>query len=245
MSRAQSGNIYDTSTADNATNEKTAQAAATADQTGIGDYSNSVAKLAASNPFQTGGEYASDTTQDLANASDAGTGALAAQLQAVGRRTGSNPAAGVAATEAGAAANTRNLGEEEASADASRIGNEASYNAGVTSDQAKIPELEGSLYSTAGSQANQEEGTGLQASEADPSFGDQFGGSFATAFGSGLGKLASGGDGLLGGGAGGGGGGGASVTPQMASYETGLTVGNPVQADTLDSPELEEDLIDF
>ena len=203
MTRAQDTSIYNTSTADNATNEATAQKAAADENTGISDYASSVAKLAASNPYTPGGEYQSDQNQVLSDTSNAGTQALGAQLQSQAQRTGQNPAAAVAATEAGAATNTQNLAANQATSDANRINSEAGYNQGVTADTGQIPGMYNTLSSTTGSQANQQESTAAGASANNQSFGDQFGGAFAKGLGSGLATLATGSSG-------GGGGGGAS-----------------------------------
>ncbi len=82
----------------------------------------------------------------LSDTSNAGTQALGAQLQGVAERTGQNPAASIAATEAGAATNTRALADESATADQNRIASEAGYNQGVTADTAAIPGMYNSLY---------------------------------------------------------------------------------------------------
>lgn len=190
MSRAQDTAIYNTSTADNATNEKEAQDAESTASTGIGDYSTSVAKLAAKNPYVQGGEFATDQMQDLSDASNAGSKSLADNLAAIAKRTGQNPNAAIAGAESGAEDLTRSLGTQEADADAKRISSEAGYNQGVTEDTAKIPQLATSLYSTAGNLADNQENTARAASADNKSFGDTLGSTFAAGLGSGLAALA-------------------------------------------------------
>lgn len=63
----------------------------------------------------------------------------------------------------------------------------------MTADTGQIPGMYDKLSSTTGGQADAQENTAAGASANNQSFGDQFGGAFATGLGKGLAGLATGG----------------------------------------------------
>jgi hypothetical protein len=194
MTRGQETQAFNTASSNNATNEATAQQAEQQQQAGINNYGTAVAKYAANNPYVQGGQLQTAQNAVTSNTSDAAASALQGQLQQQAQRTGQNPNAANATASSGAQAIARNLGAQQASDTASRIGSEAQYNQSALNATGQIPGMEGSLASTAGGQANQQLGTEEQAGQT-PSFGEMLtssllsaGGSFAGGIGQGVGK---------------------------------------------------------
>jgi hypothetical protein len=189
MSRGQEGQIFDTSTQQNATAANNAQTSYNQAQTGVQDYENQLSQFAAANPYTQGGQFQTSQNQVLANTADAASQAAGQTLQGAAVRSGGNPASAIAATEAMQQQNTRNLGSEEASQNASRIANQAGYNEKTLQASSLPASLETALTGQQLGEENNSLNTGQKAGET-PSFLEslmngalQAGGQFAAGYG--------------------------------------------------------------
>lgn len=191
MTRPQQGQVFNTATGENTTNEQTAQNAEQQQQTGVNNYQSAISQYASKNPYVQGGEDQTAQNQVTANTSDAAASALKANLQQQAQRTGQNPNAANATAASGAEAIARNLGATQGADAASRIGSEAGYNQNVLSATGQVPGMEGQIASEAGGQANQQLGTAEQAAN-QPSFADMLTNSLISAGGQVAGGLAKG-----------------------------------------------------
>lgn len=171
MTRPQQGQVFNTATNENETNEQTAQNAEQQQQTGVNNYQSAISQYASKNPYVQGGEAQTAQNQVTANTSDAAAAALKANLEQQAQRTGQNPNAANATASTGAQAIARNLGAQQGADTASRIGSEAGYNQNVLSATGQVPGMEGQIASEAGGQANAQLGTAEQAANT-PSFAD-------------------------------------------------------------------------
>lgn len=170
-------------------------------QQDVGKYEDQLGKYAASNPFTPGGEFQTDTNRVLANTADASATAAGARLQGIASRTGQNPNASIAATEAMQQENERNLGGQEAEAEKERIGSEADYNKSVLGATAAPVSMETSLINSQTPLYGHAVGAEEDAAKT-PSFMETLEGQLAsagTAFAGGLGKSMGGGGGDPGG----------------------------------------------
>lgn len=187
MSRADSQQITDTAKGQNATQYGNAQNSYTMAQQDAGDYSAALAKYAAANPYGSGGVFQKTTNQQLTDTADAAAKSAGEAMQSSAVRSGINPGAAIAGTEAVAEANERGLGADEAQQTQARLAADANYRAGVLQSTAVPVQQQTQL---AGQQGQLAEGTlsaENQASAANKSFMDQFGGAFATTLGDTLG----------------------------------------------------------
>lgn len=188
MSRGQEGQVFDTATQQNATAATNAQNSYNQAQTGVQDYENQLSQFAAANPYGQGGQFQTSQNQALANTADAAAQAAGQTLQGAAARTGGNPSAAIAATEAMNQQNTRNLSSEEATQNANRIANQAGYNEKTLQASSLPATLETTL---AGQQIGAEENqlkTGEEAANM-PSFADTLGSSFAKGLGTAAGTF--------------------------------------------------------
>ena len=188
MSRSQQTNVYDTAKQEESQNEAATQKSQQQAQQDIGNFTSALSKYAASNPYVQGGEFQTSENKMLSNTADANADSARAMLQSQAQRTGQNPAAANAAAEEIARQSQRTLSGQEGQAEKERIGSEAGYNKNVL-DESKTPEqmqeqLAALQQGAAASELSEEE----QAAAGNKSFGDTFGGTFA----SGLGNLAAG-----------------------------------------------------
>lgn len=129
MSRGQQGQLFDTATGQNQTYNQNAQTAFNKAQTGVTDYGTQLGKFAASNPYVQGGQYSTSQNQSLADTANAGANATSQALQSAAVHGGANPAQAIAAGEEVSQQNQRTLGQQDANANTTRIGDEAGYNA--------------------------------------------------------------------------------------------------------------------
>lgn len=188
MSRGQEGQVFDTATQQNATAATNAQNSYNQAQTGVQDYENQLSQFAAANPYGQGGQFQTSQNQALANTADAAAQAAGQTLQGAAARTGGNPSAAIAATEAMNQQNTRNLSSEEATQNANRIANQAGYNEKTLQASSLPATLETTL---AGQQIGAEENqlkTGEEAANM-PSFADTLGSSFVKGLGTAAGTF--------------------------------------------------------
>jgi hypothetical protein len=185
MSRQQQSQVLATGTADNATDQANAQQAVTAENADIGNYDQQLSKYAANNPYTEGGEFQTEQNKTLAANADVGSKAITNQVETQAQRTGQNAGAAVATAEEAARANERDLAAGEGSAETTRIGNDANYNAGVLQATATPITAEQGVYGTSVGAADSVLGTEAGVS-ATPGFWDNLGDSFAQ----GLGKAA-------------------------------------------------------
>lgn len=188
MTRPQQGQVFNTATNENETNEQTAQNAEQQQQKGVNNYQSAISQHASKNPYVQGGELQTDQNKVTANSSDAAASALKANLQQQAQRTGQNPNAANATASTGAQAIARNLSGQQAADDASRVGSEATYNQGVLSATGQVPGMEGAIAGEAGGQANQQLQTGEQAAQ-QPGFADMLTQSLIQAGGQAAGRI--------------------------------------------------------
>lgn len=191
MSRGQEGQVFDTATQQNATAATNAQNSYNQAQTGVQNYENQLSQFAAANPYGQGGQFQTSQNQALANTADAAAQAAGQTLQGAAARTGGNPSAAIAATEAMNQQNTRNLSSEEATQNANRIANQAGYNEKTLQASSLPATLETTLAGQQLGEENNALNTGEKAGET-PSFWDTLGSSAAKSFGSGIGSFAAG-----------------------------------------------------
>lgn len=194
MSRAQSGQAFDTATSQNTGYNTNAEDSYKAAQGDIGSYKDQLAKFSADNPYVEGGQYQTAENQQLADTAAAGSQAAGQALQSAAVRGGMNPAAGIAATEAIASQNDRNMADQESKATQDRLGAGAQYGQTVLGATAVPEQMDASLASTEAGAAGNALSTATDAAKT-PSFMDQLGTgliqagtSFAGGFGAGLGK---------------------------------------------------------
>jgi len=187
MSRSQETQAFNTGSAENQTTFGNAENAYHLAQTDVGNYEGQLAKFAAGNPFVAGGEYQTSQNRVLANTADAGATAAGARLQQTAARTGQNPAGAQATSEVIAQNAQRQLGGQQAAANAERIGQEAGYNKSVLGASAVPAELEAKLSGQQG-QLSDAELAEMQKAGETPSGLDIFGGSFLSAAGKAIGS---------------------------------------------------------
>jgi hypothetical protein len=182
MSRGQSTQTFNTATKNSATDQTNATNAFGATTNSIGDYNNQLSKFVSGNPYTKGGEYDQTIGAGLANASDAGSNSLNGALQSQALRTGQNSAADAATAATAAQQNTRDLATADATAQQTRMGDEASYNQQALS-AAQVPiTANASLYGTSLGGADAAQNTAASAAQT-PSFWDQVGGGLVKAAG--------------------------------------------------------------
>ena len=174
MSRAQQGQIFDTATAQNATENANAQTAFTKSQADVGTYQDALAKFASADPYVQGGQYATSQNQTLADTANAGANATAEALQTAAVHGGANPAQAIAASEEIAQQNQRSLGTADANANQTRIGAEAGYNEKALGGYQTAQQMQDQLANQQGQLANSVLGTAETAAQT-PSFMDELG----------------------------------------------------------------------
>jgi hypothetical protein len=191
MSRGQENQVISEAQGQNATQAANAQNSYNQTQGDITNYQDQLGKFAAGNPYGEGGEYQTSQNKIAANTSDAAALAAGQAMQSSAVRTGQNAGGAIAATEAGAQANERNLSTQEAQQNASRIASEAGYNKNVLSATATPAQLESGLVGTESKGAEGDLGVQQDASKT-PGFWDTLGDSFAASLGNSGGKVAGG-----------------------------------------------------
>lgn len=204
MSRGQENQVVNTAQDQNkeyAQNAQTAfqgaEGAVSNEQGDINNYEGQLGKFAAANPYTEGGAFQTDQNKVLANTSDAAARAAGQAVQGAAVRTGQNAGGAIAATEAMQQQNTRDLSAEEAKANAERLGAGAQYGSEVLKASSVPATLENALADTQARLTSTEAGAGNESLSTQekaaqtPSFWDQFGSSFASAAGKGLGAWAA------------------------------------------------------
>jgi hypothetical protein len=165
----------------------------------IKEYQDNLSKFVSSNPYTKGGEYDKTILPGLAATSDAGSSSLKGMLQEQSQRTGENAAGSAATAEEAARASTRDLATQEAEAEQNRIKGETTYNQeGLQAGTVPI-QAQGQLFGTTTGASTGATGNMIGAANANKSFWDTLGDSFATQFG----KTLGGGTGAYQGGSGG------------------------------------------
>jgi hypothetical protein len=147
MSRGQENQVFNTSTSQNATAANNAQQSYNSAQGDISNYENQLSQFAAANPYGQGGQLQTAQNQATANTADAASQAANQQMQSQAVRTGQNASGGIAAGQAANEANTRNLMQQQAQNNASRISSGADYNKSVLSASEEPAKMESTLNS--------------------------------------------------------------------------------------------------
>ncbi len=191
MSRGQENQVQTEAQNQNATAAKNAQTSYNAAQGAVGDYQTQLSQYAAANPYTQGGQFQTEQNKVLSNTADAGAQAAGQAMQSEAVRTGQNAGGAIAGTEATAQANERNLASQEATAEQGRIGAQAGYNKSVLGATAIPAQMETNLTGQQLNAGNQALSTQEKAAQ-QPGFADILGGSFANAFGKGMGAAAAG-----------------------------------------------------
>lgn len=189
MSRGQETQVFNTAQQQNQQFNQNAQNSYTQAQEGVTDYEKQLSQFAAANPYGQGGEFQTSQNQVLANTSDAAAQAAAQQMQGEAVRTGQNSGSAIAATQADEQANERNLSSQQGNANATRIGDQATYNKDILSASSLPATLETTLsgqQADAGNKSLEDE----QKAGEQPSFLDSLGTAFATGLGGTAGKAA-------------------------------------------------------
>ncbi len=187
MSRGEENAVVRESSAQNAQDFENAQSSYKAEQGDINDYKTQLAKFAADNPYAAGGEFQTSQNKVLANTSDAAALAAGEAMQSAAVRTGQNAGAGIAATEAIAQQNERNLSGAEANQNAARIAAEAGYDDKVLGASSVPATLQSGVTGTESRGAGEALGVQQQAAKT-PGFWDTMGDAFAGSFGGAMGK---------------------------------------------------------
>lgn len=165
MSRGQETEVNTTAGNQNAAFNTNAQSSYNAAQGDIGDYKAQLSKFAADNPYGTGGAYQSAVNQSTANTADAASQAAGQALQGQAVRTGQNAAGAIGATQAIDEANTRNVMQTQATANANRIQQGAGYNKEVLGASEVPATLEANLSGQQAGAGNTALGTQQKAAE--------------------------------------------------------------------------------
>lgn len=173
MSRDQSANISTTAQTNSGTDQTAAENAQTAENQDIQGYEGQLSQYAANNPYVQGGEDQTAQNQTLAANADVGSQAITNQLQTQSQRTGQNAGAANATAAAAAQQNLINESSAEGADNATRIGDEATYNQSVLGASEVPAQLEAGEASTDLGAANNSLGTAEQASAASPDFWDE------------------------------------------------------------------------
>jgi hypothetical protein len=187
VSRSQSTQTFNTATANSKADQANAANSYGDTQQDISGYQGDLAKFMSANPYTQGGEYDKTINTGLSNASDAGASALKSSLQSQAKLTGQNSAADAQTAAEAARQNTRDLSSGLASAEQTRMGDEAAYNQEGVQDASVPISAESGLTSTELSGGNTATGDANTASAANKSFFDQLGGAFAGSLGTTLG----------------------------------------------------------
>ena len=174
MSRSQETAAYNTATANQATNEASAQKSDAATQDDIGTQQSQLAKFAANNPYVEGGQMETVTNRQLAGTADSTAAAARAGNEMLARRTGQNASAGVAAGEAEQEAAQRQLGTQEAGATESRLAAGAKYGSEVLGATGNITAAQQNLASQESNAAAGQMSSAVTAGQT-PSFMDELG----------------------------------------------------------------------
>lgn len=206
MSRAQEGQVVDTSGKQNTTFNQNAQTSfenanksIDAQQGDIGAYQEQLSKFAGANPYGRGGVYQTSINQATSDTADAASQSATQAGQSAAVRTGQNSTAAVAAGTAASLANTRALMAEQARNNATRIDKGAGYGAQVLSASSVPATLQSSITGDQSRLAETEAGAGNTALSIDekaseePSLMDTAGNAFVSNFAGSLGKWAGGG----------------------------------------------------
>lgn len=194
MSRGQENEVNTTAGNQNATFNQNAQGSYNAAQNDVGDLAKSTAAFAAANPYGAGGAYQTAVNQSTANTADAASQAAGDALQGQAVRTGQNAAGSIGATQAIDEANTRNLMQTQANANANRISKGADYSAEALKAQQVPAQMEAQLSGQQAGAGNTSLETQQKAAET-PDLGEELmggvlsaGQAFAGGFGGGVGK---------------------------------------------------------
>src|SRR6185437_15833534 len=206
MSRNQSSDIEKTATQQNATDFANQQENTTAANEDLATVNKDIAgetatadKIAASDPYSAGGEYATTIGQQLSNTADANSASERDALQSQAERTGQNAAGANASAEEIAQQNERTLADQGTTAEQTRIANEANQeqqnlqNKGqITGQQGQVASQEAGMAANEAGAGNAAEGNANTASANNQSFWDQFTKGFAPALGKATSTLVTG-----------------------------------------------------
>jgi hypothetical protein len=188
MGRSQSTEAFNISKQQSQQDQANAQKALGSENAAVDDYRNSLNNYMGSmwNTYRPGGEFAQDTTNEVASATQGGQGSLEDYFSNMGKRTGAGTTPQMAASaEEASRAGRRDAAQELTQADTQRLaalGHAQEYYAGGLGS---IPGMYGSQYGTSLGGANSAMGTATEAAKV-PSFWDTFGSAFASQLGKGL-----------------------------------------------------------
>jgi hypothetical protein len=201
MGRSESKDAFNTSKQQSQQDQSNAQAALGSENAAVGDYRNSLNNYMGSmwNTYRPGGEFAQDTTNEVASATQGGQGSLEDYFYNMGKRTGGGTTPQMTASaEEASRASRRDAAQELTQADMQRqaaLGHAEEY---YTGGLGSIPGMYGSQYASSLGGANSAMGNATNAAQV-PGFWDTFGSAFASQLGKGVaGSVTPGGAGAAG-----------------------------------------------
>ena len=190
ISRAQQGQIFDTTTQNSATDTAKSQTALDTTQNNINSFGAATNKFAADNPYVQGGQAETAGNQLAADTAAGQAQAAGQSIQSAAVRTGQNAGGAIAATEEMQQQNERNLIGQEAKMTNDRLASGSTYADAVLGDKAKQEGMQEQLGATEANIAQGQLNTGEDAAKT-PSFMDELGQgviSAGTSFAEGFGK---------------------------------------------------------
>lgn len=188
MGRSQSSDAFNTSKQQSQQDQSNAQAELGAENSAINNYGNSLNDYMGSmqNTYKPGGQFAQDTTNEVASATQGGQGSLEDYYSNMGKRTGAGTTPQMTASaEEASRASRRDAAQQLTQADMQRqaaLGHAEEY---YTSGLGSIPGMYGSQYATSLGGANNAMENATNAAKT-PGFWDTFGSAFANGLGQGL-----------------------------------------------------------
>lgn len=182
MSRAQEGQTFNQAQQENQNYNQNAQTAFNQTQGDVNNMGAAVAQYAAANPYTQGGQYQTTENQITSNTADAAAQSAGQALQGAAVRGGQNAGTSIAATEAMQEQNERNLSDQQAQANQTRISNQANYNANALNEQGKVEGMQDQLAQQQGAAAQGALGTQQTAAQT-PSFLDELGNGLVSGMG--------------------------------------------------------------
>lgn len=174
MSRSQQNETYQSSQDQNKQASGNAESSYKLAQENAGNYQSELAKFEAGDPYTQGGEFETAQNQQLADTAAAGAQSAGEAIQGAAVRSGGNPGQAIAATEAIANQNDRNLASQEAEATAQRLGAKTAYGQTVVGATGAGEQQQQNLMSAENARAQGALGTQEDAART-PSFTDMLG----------------------------------------------------------------------
>lgn len=174
MSRAQQGQVNQTSAAENSSYNSSATDAFKQAQNDVGSYANAVGQFAAANPYGEGGPVQTADSQQTADTAAGMAQAAGQALQGAAVRTGQNAGGAIAATEQMEDQNERNLIGQEAQQTKDRAAAGTGYGQAVMGATGNIEGMQDTLAQQQAAAAQGALGTEEQSAQT-PGFLDELG----------------------------------------------------------------------